>query len=162
MRAIAGVFLLFALTSCAGEPAPPPEMTNAERGQIQAEVQAWADHWLEAATNLDANGAAALFDQADGHFMDGTSYRPTWQIFLTETQNLYSGWESWESQWDTRRIDVLAYDAALFVGEASGLLRYPDGREFDFGTHFSFVLRKKDGIWKGLFGQVAGSRILRD
>ncbi len=158
MRGIPGIGLLLLLTACAGEAAPPPEMTNAERGQIQVEILAWADQWLDAATSLDAQRATALFDQADGHFMDGTSYLATWDQFLTGTQERYGGWESWEAEWGTRRIDVLAPDIALFVGEASGLLRLRDGGEFDFLTNFSFVLRKKDGVWTGLFGQVAGSR----
>ena len=158
MRTISSVCLLLLLGACAGEPAPPPEMTNAERGQIQAEVLAWADQFLDAATNLDAQGVAALFDQADGHFMDGGTYRSNWQDFLTGTQELYGTWESWEGAWDTRRVDVLAPDVALLVGETSGVLQYPDGGEFDFRTYFSFVLRKKDGVWLGLFGQVMGSR----
>ena len=197
MRFISGIGLLLLLTACAGEAAPPPEMTNAERGQIQVEVLAWADQgpsnvvfhivqtgpahewrgwdivplveaaFFELAPNelfdlgvLDAEHA--LFDQADGHFMDGSSYLATWDQFLTGTQERYGGWESWDAEWGTRRIDVLAPDIALFVGEASGLLRLRDGGEFDFLTNFSFVLRKKDGVWTGLFGQVAGSRTPRE
>ena len=162
MKAISAACLLLVLGACAGEPAPPPEMTNAERGQIQAEVLAWADQWLEAATNLDAQEAAAFFDQADGHFLRGASYEATWQEFLDGSQELYDSWDAWEGQWDTRRIDVLAPDAALFVGEAVGLLWYPDGREFDHRAVFSFVVRKKDGVWTGLFGHASASSTPRE
>ena len=156
MRAFSSACAVLLLAACAGEPAPPPEMTNAERGQIQAEVQDWADRYLEAGTNLDSQGLAALFDQADGHFMAGTSYRPTWQAFLDSTQELYGSWDAWEAEWATRRIDVLSPDAALFVGEAVGLLRYPDGTEFNRRTVFSFVVQKKEGVWTGLFGHAGG------
>ena len=141
-----------ALGACAGEPAPPTEMTNAERGQIQAEVLEWADQFLAAATSLDASGVSSLFDQADGHFMAGTAYRPNWQAHLQGTQELYAGWDAWEAEWGTKRIDVLSSDAALFVGETSGSLRLSDGTELDKETMFSFVLRKKDGVWLGLYG----------
>ena len=162
MRAIPGICLLLVLAACAGEPAPPPEMTNAERGQIQAEILTWTDQWLDAAVNLDAHGLAALFDQADGHFMRGASYEPTWQAFFTGSQDLYSSWDAWDGQWGTRRIDVLAPDAALFVGETVGLVRYSDGREFDNRAGFSIVVRKREGAWTGLFGHVTGSLTPRE
>jgi uncharacterized protein (TIGR02246 family) len=137
-------------------------MTNAERGQIQAEVLAWSDQFLAAVNNRDAQGVALLFDQADGHFIDVGSYLPNWSAFLTSTQELYAGWESWNGAWETRRIDVLAPDAALFVGEAVGMLKPREGGELDHRTDFSFVVRKKDGVWTGLFGHVSGSWTARE
>jgi ketosteroid isomerase-like protein len=137
-------------------------MTNAERGQIQAEVMAWADQFLEAATNLDAAGVAALFDQDDGHFMAGTTYRPNSQAHFDGTQELYAGWDAWEAVWGTKRIDVLSPEAALFVGETSGTLMLRDGSEFDRRTAMTFVLRKKDGVWRGLYGHAAGASTPRE
>jgi len=137
-------------------------MTSTERGQIQAEVLEWSDQWLDALSNLDAQGVGALFDQADGHFLNGVAYRATWQDFLTSSQELYGSWDTWEGRWGTRRIDVLAPDAALFVGEATGMVRYADGREFDNKVAFSFVLRKSEDVWTGLFGHVTGALTPRD
>ena len=162
MRFLSLAVLSLALGACAGEPAPPPEMTNAERGQIQAEVLEWADQFLNAATSLDAVGVTALFDQNDGHFMAGTSYKPTWQAHLDGTRDLYADWESWDAEWGTKRIDVLSPEAALFVGEMSGTLQLPDGTEFDRKMTFSFVLRKKDGVWTGLYGHGSGVSSARD
>jgi len=155
MRVLSFALFSLALGACAGEPAPPPEMTNAERGKIQAEVQAWADQFLAAATSLDAAGVSALYDQADGHFMAATSYQPNSQAHLGFMEDLYAGWEAWETEWGTKRIDVLSPESALFVGETTGTLRLPDGTEFDKKTVFSFVLRKNDGIWTGLFGHAS-------
>jgi hypothetical protein len=146
-----------AAAACAGEPASPPEMTNAERGQIQAEVLDWADQWLEAGTNLDGVGVSALFDQADGHFSNGATYLPNWQRFRDVSLELYAGWEAWEAEWGTRRVDVLSEEAALFVGEAIGMIREEGGTEMDNRAVFSFVVRKVDGEWKGLFGHVTGA-----
>ena len=162
MRAFSSVCLALLLGGCAGG-APPPaqEMTNAERGQIQAEVMAWADQFLQAATSLDAAGLVALFDQDDGHFMAGTDYWPTPQAHFSGLQELYSGWAAWEAEWGTKRIDVLSPETALFVGETMGTLRLPDGAELDKKTTFSVVLRKKDGLWAGLFGHGAAVHTVR-
>jgi len=157
MRVLSGVFLLLLLSACAGEPAPPAEMTSAERGQIQAEVLDWSDQWLAAASSLDAQGAAAMFDQSEAHFTDGAVYEPTWQAMLDHSQELYGSWDEWQGEWGMRRVDVLAPDLALFVGEASSMIRRADGGEFDVQTTFSFLLRKQDGVWKGLYGQVGGT-----
>ena len=161
-RLVLGVFLLGSFTACTGQPAPPSEMTDQARGQIQAEVLEWSDQWLAQVTSLDPQGAAGLFDQADAHFMNGASYQGNWQQFLDETRSLYEGWEVWDGSWVTRRVDVLAPDAALLVGEVAGLQQWTDGSEYDFNTYFSFVLRKKGEAWTGLFGHVTGSRTPRD
>jgi hypothetical protein len=88
--------------------------------------------------------------------VDGGQYQPNWQAFLTHSQELYGSWESWEGQWGSRRIDVLASDAALFVGQMASVIKDDEGVESDVQTTFSFVLRKKEGVWKALFGQVGG------
>jgi uncharacterized protein (TIGR02246 family) len=144
------------LVACGGGTEAAPELTSADRSGIQAEVLDWSDQWLENGTNLDAQGVALLFDEADGHFVDGGRYQATWQEFLTHSQELYGGWESWEGQWGSRRIDVLADDAALFVGQMESVITDDEGVESDVQTTFSFVLRKKEGVWKALFGQVGG------
>lgn len=156
MRAIPGVFLFLLLAGCAGDSAPSQEMTNAERGQIQAEVLNWSDQWLAAGTSLDAQGVAALFDEADGHFTEGGVYQPNWQAMLEHSQELYGSWEEWQAEWGSRRVDVLAPDLALLVGETVGTIRRGEGGLFDVRATFSFVVRKKDGVWKGLYGQVGG------
>lgn len=161
MRSYALVFAALAAFSCTGESAPV-EMTNAERGQVQAEVLTWADQWLDAVSNLDPQGVASLLDQADGHFFNGTSYRSNWQAFLNGTQELYSGWDAWEGEWGARRVDVLSPDAALLVGEARGMVRFLDGTEADNHVAWSFVLRRSDTGWKALFGHVTGSTTPRE
>ncbi len=162
MRALSLAGIGFLLAACAGEPAPPPEMSNAERGQIQAEVLAWSDQFLVAVNDLDAQGVALLFDQADGHFVDAGRYLSGWAPFLANTQELYGGWTSWAGAWGTRRIDVLSPETALFVGEATGQVQQREGGDFDHQTQFSFVVRKKDGVWTGLFGHVSGTWTARE
>jgi ketosteroid isomerase-like protein len=156
MRLFSGVVACSLLAACTGGTEAAPEMTSADRSQIQAEVLDWSDQWLESGTNLEAQGVAHLFDEADGHFVDGGQYLATWQAYLTHSQELYRSWESWEGQWGSRRIDVLADDAALFVGQVESVITTDEGVEADVQSTFSFVLRKKEGVWKGLFGQVGG------
>lgn len=163
MRVFSAVVLGILLVSCGGE-APPSsqEMTAAERGQIQAEVLDWADQYLEAARNLDAMGVALLFDQADAHFFSGSNYWSNWEAIRTGLEALYGGWDLWEAEWATRRVDVLSPDVAILAGQVNGLLRVEDGREFDNRGGLSFVLRKTDTGWVGLMGQAAASRTPRE
>lgn len=156
MRLFFGVVAVSLLAACTGGTDAAPEMTSADRSLIQGEVLDWSDRWLETGTNLDAQGVASLFDKADGHFIDGGQYQATWQEYLTHSQELYRGWESWEGTWGSRRIDVLADDAALLVGQVESVITTDEGVEADVQSTFSFVLRKKEGVWKALFGQVDG------
>ena len=157
MRLFSAVLAGSLLLACGGETESAPEMTSAQRGQIQAEVLDWSDQWLESATNLDPEGVALLMDRADGHFVDGGVYQASWQDILTHSQELYGSWESWEGNWGPRRIDVLSEDAALLVGPIPSVITNAQGVVSDVQVTFSFVLRKKDGVWKGLFGQVGGT-----
>ncbi|MBT8396898.1 MAG: nuclear transport factor 2 family protein [Gemmatimonadetes bacterium] len=162
MRAIFLVFLALCFSGCAGGEAPPAqELTGPERSQVQAEVLDWADQYLEAGTNLDFMGAVLLFDQADGHFLSGSNYWSTWEAVRTGLEEVYGGWDLWEGQWTTRRVDVLSADAALLVGEVAGLLRLEDGREFDNQVGLSFILRRTPEGWKALFGHAAATRTAR-
>jgi len=163
MRTFAGVVLGLFLTGCAGEPPPPPEMTNQERGEIQAQVLEWSDRFLEHLNYLDAAGVAGLFDRDEAHFGNGAEYQSTWQALSDGTQALYRDWESWTGEWESRRVDVLAPDAALVVGQAAGVLTLPDGSEYEARPLLSFVLKKgEDGSWVGLYGQVASERQPRE
>ncbi len=159
MRAFFSVSLALLLAGCGGDGAPvPQELTAAERSEIQAEVLDWADRYLEAAANLDFMGIVLLFDQADGHFLRGSRYWSTWDAMRVGMEELYGGWDAFEGQWATRRVDVLSSDAAILVGELTGMVRFEDGREFENQAGFSFVLRRTPEGWKGLFGQAAATR----
>jgi hypothetical protein len=163
MRVSSVIVLSLLVASCGGE-APPPsqEMTAAERSQIQAEVLDWADQYMESATNLDAMGVALLFDQADAHFFSGSTYWSNWEAIRTGLEEFYGNRERWDGEWATRRVDVLSPEAAVLVGQTTGVLRLDDGREFDNRAGLSFVLRKTDAGWKGLIGHAAASRTLRE
>jgi len=157
MRVISGSCLLLLFAACTGEPPPPPEMTNAERGEIQAEVLEWSDQFLEAVNRIDSEAVLALFDPADGHFVNSGSYWATPQAHRAGKQELYAGWETWQGEWETRRVDVLSPERALLVGEVVGVMKPVDGGEIDHQTFFSFLLRKEEGVWRGLFGHVSGN-----
>jgi len=163
MRVFSVVILSVLLVSCGGE-APPvsQEMTAAERGEIQAEVLGWADQYLEAARNLDAMGVALLFDQADAHFFSGSNYWSNWEAIRTGLEEFYGNRTHYEGEWATRRVDVLSPEVAVLAGQNTGFFRLEDGREFDTRGGFTFVLRKTDAGWKGLIGQAASSRTLRE
>jgi len=157
---VAAVLAVVVLLYVATVPnAPPAEMTEAEIAQIEAEVMNWSDQWLEAATNLDAEGTAALMDPEDAHFVaGGTAYRATWAEYLAGSQELYGGWEVWGGEWDARRVDILGPGVALLTGQATGPVRVVDGGEFTNRVRLTFVVRKTEGEWKGFYGHVSGVR----
>jgi uncharacterized protein (TIGR02246 family) len=155
MRALAAAAVLLMVSAC--QAPPPAEMTDAERAQIEAEVLAWSDQWLEAGTNLDAEGVAALFDQDDGHFVSGVLYSGTWAEFLSGSRELYGGWEEWGGTWDARRVDILGPGVALMTGQATGPLTLADGRRLTNRARFSFVVRETEGEWRGLYGHVSAA-----
>jgi hypothetical protein len=59
-------------------------------------------------------------------------------------------------------VDVLSPDVAVLVGQATGLFRFDDGREFDNQAALTFVLRKTEEGWKGLMGHAVASRTPRE
>jgi len=135
--------------------APPAEMTEAEIAQIETSVLAWSDQFMEAATNLDGEGVAALMDPDDTHFVSGAKYWATWAEYLSGSQEFYGGWAEWGGVWDARRVDILGPGVALLTGQATGPLALADGRRFTNRARFTFVVREAEGGWKGLYGHIS-------
>ena len=123
---------------------------------IQAEVLDWADSWLTAATGLDPQAVGGLLDQADAHLMTEAGYLGSWQTATDMMTEHFGALAEWDAEWTMRRVDVLGPDAALFVGQTTGRVLLSTGEEYADASGFSFVLRRVDGTWKGLFGQQTG------
>jgi len=138
-------------------PSAPPEMTEAEIAQIEAEVLSVGDQWLAAVVEVNPDGFLDLFDPAGTHATDGYHYA-TYEDWVAHIRNLFSTWEDVNWAWTSTRVDVLASDAAMFVGHAEGTLTRTDGRTSDGGPGVTLLVRKDGGGWKIVYQGTAFRR----
>jgi ketosteroid isomerase-like protein len=129
-------------------PSGPPEMTGAEIAQIQTEVEAMADQMMTAFNNLDTEAATALFDPSSMDGNDGSSYYANYDEWVAHVQDLFGRFQELSSEWTSRRVDVLAPDVALFVGQNEARVTQTDGSEYTIHGYMTDVVRKIDGAWK--------------
>jgi len=129
-------------------PAAPPEMAEGEIAQIEAEVTSVADQLMTALNNLDPGVAAALYDRERMHGNDGTTYYATYEEWVTHNEELFGRFEEMSAEWRNTRVEVLAPDAALFVGQNEMIARQVSGAETNIQGYLTLVLRKADGAWR--------------
>lgn len=162
MKALIAVVAVLAAVAAlfysASSPAPPTGMTEAERSRIEEEVMALADQWHEAVQRHDADAVGGLFDRATAHATDGSNYYSDWDSFLAHNRELFAAWESTDTEWINKRIDVLGPDAAFFVGQSKGSQRFANGQEYDLTGYFCFLMRRMEGEWRMVYQQSTGGR----
>ena len=144
MKVLAAVYLILPLVACQ---ASPPEMTHAKRAQIEAEVAAVGEQLMEAMDNLDVQALSALYDPSSMHGNDGLVYYPTYDEWVAHVELLLGSFQELSSEWTSARVDVLAPDAALFVGQSEARLESTEQGESREG-YVTLVLRNIDGAWK--------------
>jgi ketosteroid isomerase-like protein len=102
---------------------------------------------MAAMNNLDVEALSALYDPSSMHGNDGSVYYPTYDEWVAHIELLFGSFEGLSIEWKNRRVDVLAPDAALFVGQSAAWLRRTEQGESREG-HVTLVLRRIDGAWK--------------
>jgi ketosteroid isomerase-like protein len=128
--------------------APPAEMTEAEIAQIQAEVAAIGDQMMTALSNLDMSVSVALYDPATMHGNDGTTYYATYDEWVVHNEELFARFEELDADWTNTRVDVLAPDVALFVGQNSVDATQVSGARTNIRGYITLVLKKIEGDWR--------------
>lgn len=138
MKGITGVVLLLVVLGLAAwyfvassDTGPSDEMTEAERAQIEAEVMAFADTWLDAwrgGADCDSNLPLLHPDHLampyEGEIID----RDEWhEMCLMRSANVAGA----TFNWTNREVRVLAPDAAVFVGSYSAIWEHLDGSPAD-------------------------------
>lgn len=146
MRALAGLAVLVLFASC--QAPPPPEMTEAEREAIQTEVMSVGDQLMVALSDLDPGVAAGIYDPATMHGNDGATYYATYDEWVTHNEELFARFEEADGSWRNVRVDVLAPDIALLVGQNEMLMTQVGGERTNIQGYITVVLRKIDGSWK--------------
>ena len=128
-------------------PTAPPEMTEAEVAQIEAEVAVVGDQLMTAMNNLDVEALSALYDPSSMHGNDGSVYYASYDEWVAHLEQLFGSFEEMSSEWTNTRVDVLAADAALFVGQSDATLKRTEQGESRKG-YVTLVFRNTDGVWK--------------
>jgi ketosteroid isomerase-like protein len=145
---IAAIVGVLALLFIATEQTAPPEMTEAERAQIESEVAAVADQLMTALSNLDTSVSEALYDPATMHGNDGTAYFATYDEWVAHNEDLFGRFEELDAGWTNTRVDVLAPDVALFVGQNSVDATQVSGARTNIQGYITLVLKKTEGDWR--------------
>jgi len=152
MKALLAAIALFVVLGLGfllySSPPAPPEMTEAEIAQIEAEVAAVADQLMTAMNNLDTEVAAAYYDPSSMHGNDGATYYATYDEWVAHNEELFGRFEELNAEWRNTRVDVLAPDVALFVGQNEVIAKQVTGAETNIQGYITLVLRRIDGAWK--------------
>jgi hypothetical protein len=135
--------------------APPAEMTEAEVAQIEAEVSAVGDQWIASMNAIDVTACAGLFDPAGTHGVDG-AYYANYEEWVEHLERLFSTWEAVNVAWTNTRVDVLASDAAMFVGEGEGVVTRTERGDYNLFVGTTLLAKRIGDEWKLTFQGTAG------
>lgn len=152
---LASLAILLLFSGCQGS--APQQISDADRAQVETGVRAAADQWIGAWEAGDAEGTADLLVPSIGDFMYGESYWVDPEQYVAGARGLYADWESMEGDWTRTRLDVLAPNAGVFVGDRSSLAHRSDGSEWDVRSLVTFVMTRDETGWKILHGHVSSS-----
>jgi hypothetical protein len=124
MRIIGTVAVLFLVGACQA----PPEMTEAERAQIESEVIEFAEAWMDVWEDNDCEKAAAFLHPDRLAFLHGARVlnRSEW---LEACTPVVAAREAYSGTWTDTDVRVLTPNVAVFIGSFSSTTRYTDGRE---------------------------------
>ena len=124
------------------------EMTDVEFAEIEVAVKAVGDQLMTALNDLDIGASVALYDPSTMHGNDGTVYYATHREWVIHLDELYASLEEVNVEWTNTRVDVLAPDAAVFVGQNDGTVKRASGAVSRMQGFFTLILRNIDGVWK--------------
>lgn len=151
--AVLAVMTLFA--GC--QAPPPPEMTDAERAQIVAEIMEFSQLWMDVWEENNCEAAASFLHPTDLSFLwQGEALnRSDWLDVCAPVVALR---ESWVGSWAGRKVQVLTPDAAIFVGTFADTIRFTSGvlRHWTDNSQMGLVERTPEGWVFTTFGATAG------
>jgi hypothetical protein len=134
---------------------PPagPEMTEAERAQIEAEVTEAAAGLLESFRTLDAEAVAEWFHPTETSWAsNGTIYDRAGLIeFLG---SFLEPIESFDGAWVETTVKVLNPKAAMFQGRYQGTDHFKDGRILHWpgNANYTMLMERTPEGWKATIG----------
>lgn len=159
MRIVAALGILSLVAACQ---TTPPEMTTADRTQVEAEVNEWAEGFLAAFADLNPDQMMSFWIQ-DGVSSVSFARRMTSSAEMADFYHgLLSGWTSSQAEWMPGIvIDVISPTTALFQGSSRQATTNPEGVGLVQLIHFTHYLKKVDGAWKIQMNHVSGGAFPR-
>jgi hypothetical protein len=156
MRAFAAVAVLVLVSAC--QAPPPAEMTDAERAQIEAEVLALAQGWMDIWDENDCEAASIFLNPESLSFLwSGQALnRSEW---LEACIPIVANRESFSGNWTETKVHVLSPDAAVFVGTYTATYSYVDdtpARHYPRTSQMGLVERTATGWVFTTFTNVNG------
>jgi hypothetical protein len=160
MRTLSVVAVLLLVAACQNA---PPEMTEAEIAQIEAEVLEAMEANLEGWRQHSADMIMATFHPTATSWVVGSTPRDFGEV-TDWVRNFFEGYTNWEGGWAETSVTVLSQDAALFQGTYDCTTTRNDGRMLFWpgnATWTNLLERTEDGwrITKGANSAGAGQRI---
>ena len=154
MRIIVALAILSLVASCQ---TTTPEMTSADRAQVEAEVNEWADGFLAAFADLNPDKMTSFWTQ-DGISSVSFARRMTSSAEMADFYDgLLSGWTSSQAEWMPGIvIDVISPTTAVFQGSSRQATTNSEGVSLVQLIHFTHYLKKVDGAWKIQMNHVSG------
>lgn len=150
MKTLAAFSVLLLVAACQ---TAPPEVTEAERAQIEAEVLQAAEDWFDGFRQHDLDLLMAAYHPTETSFGGGRAPRD-YATIRESWANQFENVVKYELDWTETVVKVLSRDAAVFQGYYDATGTYADGRIFHWPGNVSFTVlmeRTPDG-WKITMG----------
>ncbi len=154
--ALAVLLLVFACQTA------PPEMTEAEIAQAEAEVLDVMEGCFEGFRQGNADLVMACFHPTATAWVWNSVPRDYARV-RELTDNWFEANESWDGGWTETTVKVLNRDAAMFQGVYEATLTYSDGRivRFPGNASWTLLMERTDDGWKGTMGDNGSGAGLR-
>ena len=144
MRTLSTLFVLSLLYACQ---TAPPEMTEAERAQIEAEVSGMANRLMDLWNTGDWETHLSLYDSEALNMLWGPTLLDTHESFA-EFMGFIENYPGWEGGWDNTFVKVLGPNSALFRGRYHTTLTDLEGVKTFWRPHWTALVERRADGWK--------------
>ena len=144
MRAVAPFAVLMILAACQ---TAPPEMTETEIAQIEAEVLDVATALMDAWNTESWDTHLSYFDAETLNVLWGPDVLDTHESFA-EFMTFVEGYPDWDGGWDDEYVKVLSPSSALFRGRYHVTLTDLDGVKTFWEPHWTALVERRADGWK--------------
>jgi len=134
-------------------PTAPPEMSEAERAQIEAEVTEAANGFLDSFRTMDAEVVGEWFHPTETSFVWGGTINDRAGM-IEHLRSFMENFESWDGAWVETQVQALNPDAAMFQGEFGSTIHYANGQVLRWpgNANFTMLMERTPEGWKVTVG----------
>ncbi len=152
MKAAAGIGAVVLLMVAGAFVAAPNQTADFDQAQVEAEVKAAMDAFLDGFREMDMESVAQIAHRDEllypyvGRVLNWAGYRDALMAWA-------EGKASWGGQWTSTNVRVLSNDLAVFSATSTDTLAYSDGRVFEYPNNaMAFLLERTSDGWKFSMG----------